>query len=80
MQKPLEIGPAENRQVPSELQYIFFFQMEGEGERRDMREKSLNGRGHKIIKRQKAMTLFTFKPNSLIKGRVLLLLIQHIQP
>lgn len=42
--------------------------MEGEGERRDMRKKRLNGRGHKIIKRQKAMTLFTFKPNSLIKG------------
>lgn len=42
--------------------------MEGEGERRDMRKKRLNGRGHKIIKRQKAMTLLTFKPNSLIKG------------
>lgn len=32
-----------------------------------MRKKRLNRRGHEIIKTQKAMTIFTLKPNSLIK-------------
>lgn len=32
-----------------------------------MRKKRLNRRGHEIIKTQKAMTISTLKPNSLIK-------------
>lgn len=42
---------------------------EGRGEENeDSEEKDTEWEGHKIIKRQKAMTACTFKPNSLIMG------------
>lgn len=38
------------------------------GDEKETEEKETECGGHKIMKRQKAMTVCTFKPNGLIKG------------